>query len=106
MATGYVTVLNRFALALALLLFAAVGAWWWRDRTRTYERPRWPDARMAALLAPAAGADSARWIVAVNPDCPACRRRLAELRGDGAARLEGAALGVLLVDVRARPDSV
>jgi hypothetical protein len=106
MANGLVTALNRIALVLALVLFAALGAWWWRDRTRHYEAPRWPDARMAVLVPPDSGAAPARWIVAVNPDCPACRRRLAELRRDGAAQLEGAALGVLLVDVRARPDSV
>ncbi len=106
MATGFTAGLNRIALVVAFALFAALGVFWWRERTRHYEAPRWPDASLVQLVAPAAGAPAARWIVAVNPGCPHCVARLAELRRDGVARAAGAALGVLLVDVPARPDSL
>jgi hypothetical protein len=96
--TGLVTHVNRIALLLALALFAALGAFWWRDRTRHYDTPRWPAASVAVLAPPDSGAAAERWIVAVNPDCAQCLRRLAELAG--------ASLGVLLVDTPHRPDSL
>lgn len=106
--TPLATHLNRFALVLALVLFAGLGGWWAWDRTRTWEPPRWPDERFAALVPAAAVADTAgeRWIVAVNPACGSCLRRLAALERAGAAARGGAPLGALLVDTRARPDSV
>ncbi|MCC6348928.1 MAG: hypothetical protein IT347_04950 [Candidatus Eisenbacteria bacterium] len=106
MAETLVTRINRLALLLALVLFVGLGAMWWRERTRHYETPRWPDASLARLVAPGPGAPARRWIVAVNPECPHCTARLAELRRDGAADHDGAALGVLLVDVPRRPDSL
>lgn len=106
MTGGFAATLNRIALVLALALFVALGALWWRERTRNYEPPAWPHPAFAMLRAPEAGAPPARWIVAVNPGCGNCTARLAELRRLGAAGAAGAALGVLLVDVRHRPDSL
>lgn len=105
MGATFTTRLNRVALLVALALFAALGALWARERTRRYEPPRWP-AACARLRAPSPAAPAARWIVAVNPDCGRCVARLAELRRDGTAAAAGAALGVLLVDVPHRPDSL
>ena len=105
MSAGWTTTLNRLALAGALLLFAALLVAWWRDRTRAVETPRW-NAREFAPLAGAADRVGPRWLVAVNPDCPHCRARLAELARRGAAAAEHAALGVLVVDTERRPDSL
>lgn len=99
--------LNRIALALALVLFAGLGAWWWRDRTRDYAVPRWDPGRFVRIGAPAAsGAGGPHWIVAVNPRCPHCRARLLDLVNRHAARDHGATLGVLYVDALRRPDSL
>lgn len=106
MTRDFAATLNRIALLLAAALFVALGAFWWRERTRRYEAPAWPHPALVALRAPAADAPPARWIVAVNPGCGSCTARLAELRRLGAAEAAGAALGVLLVDVRRRPDSL
>lgn len=106
MAGTFLTQANRIALLLALALFVALGAIWWRERTRRYEAPRWPEPAVALLSAPEPGAPAPRWIVAVNPECPHCAARLAQLRRDGSAAAVGAALGVLLVDVPRRPDSL
>lgn len=104
--TGFLAHVNRIALLLALALFAVLGAFWWRERTRHYDAPRWPAASFAALVLPSADARPERWIVAVNPDCPHCLQRLAELERTGAADRAGAALGVLLVDTPHLPDSL
>lgn len=103
---GIVGWANRAALALAAALFVALGAWWWRERTRAYEAPRWPDPSFVALVAPGPGAPSQRWIVAVNPDCARCTERLADLRRRREAWTVDMALGALLVDVPRRPDSL
>ena len=96
---------NRAALAIAAFLLVAIGTLWWRDRTRLREVPRWDDARVVQLRAADAGARE-RWIVAVNPECLHCRVRLAQLAGELTGRARGPALGVLLVDVPRRPDSL
>ena len=91
--------LNRIALALAVAVFASLGAWWWHDRTRGYETPRWDPARFVRIAPPVAvAADQPRWIVAVNPACPHCGARLAQLSRRRAAQAHGATLGVLYVD--------
>jgi len=95
--------LNRAALACAGLIVLALGTLWWLDRTHPAEAPRWDPARFANLVRPA-GPAGALWLVAVNPDCPHCRARLADLERHGVA--EGAALAVLLVDTPHRPDAV
>lgn len=106
MAAGFVTTVNRIALLLALALFVALGAFWWRERTREYEAPRWPESSFAMLVPPADAVPTERWIVAVNPGCAQCVARLAELRRRSEAWTADAALGVLLVDVKRRPDSL
>jgi len=98
------TTLNRIALVLALALFVALGAYWWRERSREYEAPRWPHASFVPLLSPAEVVPTERWIVAVNPDCGQCTARLAELRRRSAAWTADVTLGALVVDVRRRPD--
>jgi hypothetical protein len=99
------TTLNRVALLLSLAIFLAIGMWWWRDRTRHYETPRWEAARFVMLRPPVPAAGPA-WMVAVNPECSHCRARLADLLRRGSARAAGAGLGVLLVDTPHRPDSL
>ena len=98
-------VINRAALVLALGLLVAIGWLWWHDRTRLRETPRWDEAHVVELRAPSAG-ERERWIVAVNPECSHCRERLTRLAGALAGRAGGPALGVLLVDVPRRPDSL
>jgi len=98
------TAINRLALVLACAIFATIGAWWWRDRTRAWETPRWESARFVALRAGAPG-PGPLWITAVNLECPHCRARLADLLRRDAAHAAGARLGVLLVDSARRPDT-
>ena len=93
---------NR-ALGIVVVVLAALGVFWWRERTRHYDAPRWPLASFAALAPVGGNAPPGRWIVAVNPDCPHCRARLADLERRDAARAAGAALGVLVVDTPRRP---
>jgi len=102
---GVAIAINRVALLLSLALFVAIGGLWWRDRTRVRVTPGWRDARVVELRAADAGARE-RWIVAVNPECAHCRERLARLAAALARRADGPALGVLLVDVPHRPDSL
>lgn len=97
--------INRAALVLALALLVTIGALWWRDRTRVRETPRWDAAHVVELRAAAAG-QRERWIVAVNPECSHCREMLARLGEALGSRAGGPALGVLLVDVPRRPDSL
>lgn len=96
--------INRGALALAVLLFAAIVVVAVRERARTYETPRWDPARFARLR-PADAPHDTMWMVMVNPDCLHCRARLADLLRRDAARRSDAALGVLLIDTP-RPDSL
>jgi hypothetical protein len=105
--TSALATINRVALLLAIALFAGIGAWWWHDRTRHWEAPRWDRAGFVALRAPAPDSGArANWIVAVNPECASCRARLADLLRRDAAKAAGAKLGVLLVDTPRRPDSL
>jgi hypothetical protein len=97
--------INRAALVLAILLLVATATLWWRDRARTVKTPRWDDASAVLLRAADAGGRE-RWIVAVNPECSHCRDRLAGLSAALARRANAPALGVLLVDVPRRPDSL
>lgn len=103
--SGLQQAINRAALGLSLVLFVAIGAIWWRDRTREWETPRWDSARFAELSAPS-GPVRTTWRVAVNPDCQHCRARLADLMRRRRDPAHDPALGVLLVDVRRRPDRV
>ncbi len=95
--------LNAIALALALLIVLALGAWWLNERLAPHAVPRFEPARFALAAAPreTLQAGGERWLVAVNPGCPHCREHLAEL----ASRLAHApkraprpSLGVLVVD--------
>lgn len=97
--------INQMALFVAVGCFAALGVWWAWDRTRPHEPPAWPDARFASLE-PASEPSGRKWIVIVNPTCPHCRARLADLGRRGAARADSAALGVLVVDTPHRPDTL
>lgn len=97
--------LNRIALALALVCFAGLGAWWAIDRAHPAETPRWRAVEFAPLEPPARPAGPC-WMVAVNPSCPHCRARLADLARRGSAAAAGAALGAILVDLPGRPDSL
>jgi len=101
----WIVVLNRAALGLAVLLFAALGVWWWRDRTRHVDAPRWTPAAFAALT-PATSAGRPRWLVAVQPECPHCRARLADLARRRLAEAAGADLGAIVVDTPSRPEAL
>jgi hypothetical protein len=96
-------VLNRTALLLSVVVLAAIAIAWWADRMHAWETPRWNAQRFSRLVAPSPGA-RARWMVVVNPDCLHCRARLAELLRRQRDPARDPALGVLLVDVRRRPD--
>ena len=97
--------INQLALAASLVLFAAIGVLWWRDRSHTWETPRFDPARFALVAAPeSAFASRPRFLVAVHPGCSHCRERLASLTRDGAADSCGAALAALLVDLEPRPE--
>ncbi len=105
--SGLQRAINRAALVVAFAILAAIVFVWWQDRTRTWETPRWDAARFVALRAPApAPAGRVTWRLAYNPDCSHCRARLAELMRRPRDPAHDPALGVLLVDVRARPDSL
>jgi hypothetical protein len=101
--SGLQALLNRSALALAVLILAGIGAFWLYDRTRPRETPAWDAGRFAAMSAPDSSA-RATWMVVVNPDCMHCRARLAELLRHQRDPARDPVLGVLLVDVRHRPE--
>ncbi len=115
--------LNALAGVFAILLFAALGVAWWRDRAQTYATPRWDTARFVALtpaFARAAGApDSSAapgsaaspasrelWVVAVNLQCPHCQQHLRALSRRTATRAHPPVLAALVVDAASRPDSL
>ena len=100
--------LNAAAMVLAVVLLTALGAWWWRERSKVVATPRWEAARFAQLLAPelAPPADAERWVVAVNLQCPHCQQHLGWLRERIASRATRPLLGVLIVDQPTRPDSL
>ena len=88
------------AIAAAALL--ALGLAWWRDAAHRYERPAWTASRFVQL-APATSGGDERWLVAVNLRCPHCQAHLRELARRIAPRARPPALGVIVVDQRARP---
>ncbi len=97
--------INRAALLVTLAVAGTIGVLWWRGAHRVHEAPRWP-ASGAVALAPPAAAGRAAWIMAVNPDCLHCRERLGALAAALPAAAPQPVLGVLLVDLDARPDSL
>lgn len=97
--------INQLALAASLVLFAAIGALWWHDRSRVWETPRFDPARFAPVAAPESSLSARpRFVVAVHPGCSHCRERLVSLTREGAAEACGAVLAALLVDVEPRPE--
>jgi hypothetical protein len=103
--SGLQVAINRAALSLSLAILAAIGVVWWRDRTRTFETPRWDAGRFVTLHAPA-GAPRTTWMLIVNPSCTHCRARLADLLRRPRDPERHPALGVLLVDLAHRPDTL
>jgi len=101
----FAVAINRVALFVSLLVLAGIAAFWWSDRTRHWETPRWDASRFACLRAPGRAA-AATWMVAFQPDCPHCRARLADLLRRGATSRAGACLGVLIVDSPRRPEAL
>ena len=95
--------LNAIALGLALVVFAALGLAWWRDRVKHFDTPRFDAARFVELSPPEPLAGRERWLVAVNLDCPHCQAHLRALAARTAARAHPPALAVLVVDQPARP---
>lgn len=106
--TTFMARLNQIAVLLAALLLVALGAWWWRERSKLRATPRWETTRFAQLVAadPTAPPEAERWVVAVNLKCPHCQQHLAWLRERIEARTLRPSLGVLIVDQPTRPDSL
>lgn len=94
------------ALGFLAALCAALGTWWWSDRGRNYERPRWDLAafeRIGTRLAEATP-DRETWVVVVNPACPHCMTTLAEIADTLGATPVAPHLFALIVDATSRPD--
>jgi hypothetical protein len=91
------------AIVLAAAALAALGLAWWRDGARHFERPSWEVEQFVELSPAAPAATRERWLVAVNLSCPHCKAHLRTLAGRIARRAQPPALGVLIVDQRARP---
>ena len=102
--------LNLVALLFAFAVLAATGLAWWRDRARTFDTPRWDEARFVALTAATPEAEPPdareRWVVAVSLSCPHCQQHLRALAGRTAGRARPPALAALIVDQPARPASL
>lgn len=90
--------LNALAGLFALVLFAALGVAWWRERAQRYETPRWQATRFEALTAAEPGSNAELWVVAVNLDCPHCQQHLRSLAARTAARARPPRLAALIVD--------
>ena len=95
--------LNAIALIVALVLFAALGLAWWRDRARHYETPRFDATRFVPLAPAQPLGGQERWLVAVNLECPHCQAHVRALAARIAAREQKPALAVLVVDQATRP---
>lgn len=114
---------ERAGWGLAAVALLALGVVWHLDRTRTWEIPRWDDARLVVLRAAepaearsedASGAEVTRreegaripvetWAVAVNPRCALCRGSLAHGLALRRAAHAPVRLAVLVVDTKRRP---
>ncbi|MCE9628063.1 MAG: hypothetical protein K8R56_09115, partial [Candidatus Eisenbacteria bacterium] len=106
MARDLVARLNTFAFAIAILLFAALGVAWWRDRVKRYDTPRFEVSAFEPIVAAGALEPAReRWIVAVHLGCPHCTQHLSALAARIAARPSPPALGALLVDEPTRPSA-
>ena len=93
---------TAIGVAIAAAALVALGIAWWIDLRRAFATPQW-DARRFVQLAPATSARDERWLVAVNLRCPHCQAHLRALARRIAPRARPPALGVILVDQRARP---
>ena len=102
-------VINALALVLAVVILAALGLTWWRDRAQKFDEPRWEPARFVPVSPEAPqprGASAERWVVAVNLDCPHCQEHLHALAARTAGRGRRPALAALIVDQPTRPTRV
>jgi hypothetical protein len=98
MARDDVARLNTLAFAIAIVLFAALGVTWWRDRMKRVEVPRFEASMFTPVMAAEPLDGRERWIVAVHLGCPHCTQHLDALAARIAARPSPPALGALLVD--------
>lgn len=92
-------------IGLLVTFCAALGTWWWVDRSAQYEQPHWNEAQFEPLGARAATLTVERdtWVVAVNPACSHCMTTLNSL-ADTLATTRGAPrLLALVVDTAQRP---
>ncbi len=103
MARDAIARLNAIAFAIGLLVLAALGMAWWRDRIRPHETPRFEAARFEPIAAGEPLHGRERWIVAVHLGCPHCTSHLRALAARIATRRAPPALGALLVDQPGRP---
>lgn len=96
------TLLSRLGWLLALLALVALGGLWHFDRHRRWETPALSGRLLLLRDAPSDTAGEL-WLVAVNPECSHCLQVLARLTASppGDARVAS-----LIVDSRARPDSL
>ena len=98
--------LNAVAMLFAIAVFAALGLAWWRDRAHRYETPRFVAARFVPIANAQALGARELWLVAVSLQCPHCQQHLRALAQRIATRERPPALGALIVDSPARPDSL
>lgn len=95
-------------LGACLVLFAAIGVSWLRDRARDWEEPRWNPARFtridrAPTRAAARAPDAELWVVVVNPDCGHCAQSLHDAALVRGRRSDDPSLRALIVDQARRP---
>ena len=90
--------------ALAGVALVSLGALWRYDRLRTWESPRWDDARLAVLRGASRGGGAVEtWAVAVNPDCARCRASLARALAICGPAHAPVRIAALVVDTAQRP---
>ena len=83
----------------------ALGAAWFRDRSRHWEAPRWPSAGFVAVRREGTGAvaGGGTWVAVVNPRCARCVATLRGLHDRWRRAARGERLVVLIVDAPGRP---
>ena len=101
----FVTVFTRIVGVVTIVLIAALGLLWMRDRARPRSEPRWEPFRFVALHEPAPVPRERQptWVYVVNPQCPHCREALPDAERAVRASRERARFAILIVDTPEQP---